>query len=74
MIAKVHLVVKVKSRKLFFHDSLSYAIADSMTGVDVDNIKNLTAYCIARRLDNASVSYWRRLTVLSSMYTVLIIS
>ena len=62
---------KSKDEKTVFYDGLRYAIVKSMTGINEDNIKNLTAKCIARRLDNASVSYWCRLTVLSSMYTVL---
>ena len=49
-----------------FYKSLTYAIVGSMTVVNEDNIKNLTAYCIVRRLDTASVSYWRRLAELSS--------
>ena len=57
---------KSESEKAVFYESLSYAIVGSMTGVSEDNIKNLTAYCIVRRLDTASVSYWRRLAELSS--------
>ena len=57
---------KSESEKAVFYESLRYAIVGSMTGVSEDNIKNLTAYCIVRRLDTASVSYWRRLAELSS--------
>ena len=57
---------KSESEKAVFYESLSYAIVGSMTGVSEDNIKNLTAYCIVRRLDTVSVSYWRRLAELSS--------
>ena len=56
-----------ESKKVVFYDSLKYAISGSMLDVGVDNIKNLTASCITRRLDTVSVSYWRRLaTALSS--------
>jgi len=53
-----------------FYDGLRYAIVGSMTGINEDNIKNLTAYCIVRRLDTASVSYWRRLAESSSSMLV----
>ena len=61
---------KSESEKVVFYDSLRYTIAGSMSGVNVENIKNLTAYCITRRLDAASVSFLRRLATAlsSSMY------
>jgi len=62
-----------KSDKAEFYKGLRYAIVNSMTGVDDDNIKNLTANCIARRLDTASVSYWRRLAELSKLYVSYIV-
>jgi hypothetical protein len=55
-----------KSDKAEFYKGLKYAIVNSMTGVNENNIKNLTANCIVRRLDTTSVSYWRRLAELSS--------
>jgi hypothetical protein len=58
---------KSENEKVVFYDSLRYTIAGSMSGVSVENIKNLTAYCITRRLDAVSVSFLRRLaTALSS--------
>ena len=61
---------KSKDEKAVFYDSLTYAIVGSMTGINEDNIKNLTANCIVRRLDTASVSYWRRLAKSSSSMLV----
>jgi hypothetical protein len=65
--------IKSKEEKAVFYDGLRYAIVKSMTGVNEDNIKNLTAKCIARRLDTASVSYWRRLAELSKLYVSYIV-
>ena len=65
---------KNKDEKAVFYDGLRYAIVGSMTDVDDKNIKNLTANCIERRLDTASVSYWRRLAESSSsMYVTYIV-
>jgi hypothetical protein len=61
---------KSKEEKAVFYDGLRYAILGSMTGVNENNIKNLTANCIVRRLDTASVSYWRRLAESSSSMLV----
>jgi len=64
---------KSKDEKAKFYKGLTYAIVNSI-GVDENNIKNLTAYCIARRLDTASVGYWRRLAEWSSsMYVSYIV-
>ena len=64
---------KIETEKAVFYDGLSYAIVGSMTGVSEDNIKNLTAYCIVRRLDTVSVSYWRRLAELSKLYVSYVV-
>ena len=57
---------KSGSEKAVYYDSLRNTIAGCMLGVGVDNIKNLTANCIARRLTATSVSYLRRLAASSS--------
>jgi len=62
---------KSGSEKAVYYDSLRNTIAGCMSGVGVDNIMNLTANCIARRLAATSVIYLRRLAASSSssLYT-----
>jgi hypothetical protein len=65
--------LKSDNEKAVYYDSLRYTIAGCMSGVDVNNIKNVAGVCSSNRnkLMGLSVSYLRRLAASSSssLYT-----